>query len=626
MEQNRTKLTVLNLGALLLAGAIGFGVARSAEALSGQIAACFLAVGFLVTLVSYFQMRLVERERLEQLEYDELTKSPSASELFNKDETAALPARHSRAQFEKFFIPGFTTVLMLGEGVAVFFLWRWLGNLLPVPMHRPLFALVIFSLFFLVLFILGRFSVSLARMEKQRFLQPVAAFVLASAYLCAVAALATGLAYFGVEHVDRYIARALVILLGVVAFETLLTLLLEIYRPRVAGRETRLLYASRVIGVLSQPESLFTTAAHALDYQFGFRVSETWFYQFLRRAFVWILAAQLGILLLSTTFIVIETGEQALLERFGRPVDGRGVLSPGLHFKWPWPVDMFHRYRTEQIQNFTIGVVPDPEREKEKTVVWTVSHYKEEYNLLVATRDTTTNNPADPNGAKKSPPVNLLTGSIPVQFQITNLSAWAYHNSEPGPLLERLATREVVRFLVSADMMEIMSSARSAAANTLRERIQAVADERRLGARIVFVGLQDIHPPVAVAEKYEEVVGARQSAEGRVNVAKAYATQTNNLAGALARRTIFNAEAEAARTKAIALARAASFTNQIPAYRAAPSIYQERAYLQTLARNGGNTRKYVIAATNTEDVILFNLEEKYRADLLDVQIPAPKKP
>ena len=622
MEQNRTKLTVLNLGALLLAGAIGFGVARSAGALSGQIAVCFLGVGFLVTLVSFFQMRLVERERLEQLEYEELTQSPSASALFNKDEAAALPARRARAQFEKFFIPGFTTVLMMGEGAAVFFLWRWLGNLLPVPMHRPLFALVIFSLFFLVLFILGRFSVSLARMEKQRFLQPVAAFVLASAYLCAVAALATGLAYFGVEHIDRYIARALIILLGIVAVETLLTLLLEIYRPRMAGRETRLLYASRVIGVLSQPESLFTTAAHALDYQFGFKVSETWFYQFVRRAFVWILAAQLGILLLSTTFIVIETGEQALLERFGRPVDGRAVLDPGLHFKWPWPVDQVHRYRTEQVQTFTIGVVPDPEREKEKTVVWTVSHYKEEYNLLVATRDTST----DTNNTKKSPPVNLLTGSIPVQFQITNLSAWAYRNSEPGPLLERLATREVVRFLVSADMMEIMSSARSAAANTLRERIQAVADERGLGARIVFVGLQDIHPPVAVAEKYEEVVGARQSAEGRVNVARAYATQTNNLAGALARRTIFNAEAEAARTKSIALARAASFTNQIPAYRAAPSIYQERAYLQTLARNGGNTRKYVIAATNTEDVILFNLEEKYRADLLDVQIPAPKKP
>jgi len=140
----------------------------------------------------------------------------------------------------------------------------------------------------------------------------------------------------------------------------------------------------------------------------------------------------------------------------------------------------------------------------------------------------------------------------------------------------------------------------------------------------VFVGLQDLHPPVAVAAQYEKVVGARQAAEAKVNAARAYATQTNALAGSLARRTVLNAEAEATRAKSIALARAASFTNQIPAYRAAPAIYTERAYLQTLARNGANVRKYVIATTNTDNVILFNLEEKYERNLLDVQIPAPK--
>ena len=73
------------------------------------------------------------------------------------------------------------------------------------------------------------------------------------------------------------------------------------------------------------------------------------------------------------------------------------------------------------------------------------------------------------------------------------------------------------------------------------------------------------------------------------------------------------------------LARAASFTNQIPAYRAAPEIYTTRAYLQTLARQGGNVRKYVVATTNTDDVIQFDLTEKYERSLLDVNIPAPKK-
>jgi hypothetical protein len=185
MEQNRTRLTLLNLGALLVVGGVAAFVAGSGPVLSGQVALCFLAIGFLVALVSYFQMRLVERERLERLEYDELTKSPSASALFNKNEGAVRPAQRAREQFERYFVPGFTVALLLGEGVAVVLLWRWLNLATTGAMERPLFAAVIFGLFALILFLLGRFSVTLARIEKQRLLQPVASFVLANAYVSA---------------------------------------------------------------------------------------------------------------------------------------------------------------------------------------------------------------------------------------------------------------------------------------------------------------------------------------------------------------------------------------------------------------------------------------------------------
>ncbi len=620
MESNRTKLTLLNLLALLAACATGLVIAQSSHALTALVAACFAGLGALVALVSYFQMRLIEREKNERLEYDELTKSPTASALFNKEETSGLPAHRSREQFEKYFVPGFTIALFLGCAAGTFLLWRWLAR--PVaPVTHPILALVLFSIIALVLFMLGRFSVTLARMEKQRLLEPVAVAVLSSAYLSALVAVSAGLAYFEIPRADLYIARALVILLGVLAVETLLTLVLEIYRPRVKGQQTRLLYHSRVMSLISQPESLFTTAAHALDYQFGFKVSDTWFFQFLQRAFAWIVLGQLALLVLSTTFVVIETGEQALLERFGKPVASRAILEPGWHFKMPWPIDKVHRYQTERVQTFTVGLEHEEGGKEENTVLWTVSHAKEEFNLLVASRDTSTNTDA----GKKSPPVNLLSVSIPVQFQITNLTAWAYNNTQPDELLEKIATREVVLYLVNADLNELMAGGRGAAAEGLRERMQAAADQRQLGARIIMVGLQDIHPPVSVAAAYEKVVGARQAAEAKINTARAYAITTNALAGSIARRTVLGAEAEATRTKTIALARAASFTNQIPAYRAAPEIYTTRAYLQTLARQAGNVRKYVIATTNTDDVIQFDLTEKYERSLLDVQIPTTKK-
>src|SRR5205823_4015901 len=128
------------------------------------------------------------------------------------------------------------------------------------------------------LFLLGRFSVTIARLGNDRLLRPGASFLLAGAYICFFTALGIAGVKAELLTADLWIARIFCILLGVMAAEELLTLLLEIYRPRVKGQLARPLYDSRVIGLLAQPESLFTTAAQTLDYQFGFKVSETWFF------------------------------------------------------------------------------------------------------------------------------------------------------------------------------------------------------------------------------------------------------------------------------------------------------------------------------------------------------------
>jgi membrane protease subunit HflK len=158
----------------------------------------------------------------------------------------------------------------------------------------------------------------------------------------------------------------------------------------------------------------------------------------------------------------------------------------------------------------------------------------------------------------------------------------------------------------------------------LRRRIQARADELQLGVKILFVGLQDVHPPVQVAKAYEDVVGARQKREARILTAQADAVRTNSLAGSEATRKKRQAEADSQRVQVTSLARAALFTNQIPAFRASPTVYAQRAYLQALAQGGSAARKVILATTNTQNVILMNLEEKVRADLLDLSLPAPK--
>ncbi len=624
MERSVQKNGLINLLVLLGVGVTSLAVARYANSLAGQVTVWFFGIGVLVAAVSWFQMRLEDRERLEKLDLEELAKSRSGSTLFEAREAEVFPAQRSREQFERFFVPAFTVVLFLLQAGGAFWLWRWLSqSTTSAEVRQPTNGALFFFLFALVLFLFGRFSATLARLEGHRLLRPGASHLLCDAFLCLIVTLDMAGVWAGFPKADLYIAHVLCGLLGLLALETLIQLVLEIYRPRVKGKVERPLYESRLVGLLGQPQGLITTAAQALDYQFGFKVSETWFYRFFEKALGWLVLLQVGALMLSTCVVFIDAGEQGLLERFGQPVKGRSPLGPGAHVTWPWPIDKVYRFRTEQVQTFHIGFAEESGQERERYVLWSQGH-RNETNFLVASRLQLAQQVTNEVSGRRTPPVSLLTVSVPVQFQITNLVDWAYINEDAPGLLEDLGTREVVRYLVGADMGELMSSGRGVAAEAIRQRIQTAADEHQLGAQIVSVGLGDLHPPVKVAPDYEKVIAAIQTKQAKILAARADDIRTNALAGAQAVTLTNRASAERLAREMSALAQAALFTNQIPAFEAAPSVYAERSYLQTFNRATANARKYVLLTTNTHDVLQFDLQESVAQSLLNLTVPAPK--
>ncbi len=618
----------MNLLALFATAVAAYGIARFTNSLSGQVAAAFLGLGALVAFVSWFQMRLEERERLEKLELDELARSKGSATLFDGRDAEVFAAQRSRQQFEKFFVPGFTVLLLLLQGAGAFLLWRWLDKLTALPpVKQDLLGLALFGLLALILFLIGRFSATIARLENHRLLRPSASHLLLGAYLCFFCAAAMAGLKSEFPKTDLYVARAFVVVLGLVAIETLAALVFEIYRPRVKGKVGRPLYDSRLVGLLAQPEGLVATAAQTLDYQFGFKVSETWFFLLFRNAVRWVLLLQFGALLVSTSIVFIEPGEQALLERFGKPLAGGAVLGPGAHLKLPWPVDKVYRFSSEQIQSVTVGGDEDKGGHASGVVLWTAGHPHDE-NFLVANRAQPTTEAAAATSGRKAPPVSLITVSIPVQFQITNLTQWVYQHEDSSNLLRQVATREVVRYLASVDVNEIMSSNRLESALILRDQIQRAAAAQTLGAKILFVGLQDLHPPVKVAPEYQKVVAAIQQKQAKILAAEAESIRVTTLAGAQAVSVTNAAEAARINLQVVALARAAAFTNQLPAFNAAPTVYRQRAYLQTFASATAKATKYLILATNTSDVITFDLQRRLDEDYFNKiggAIPPPKK-
>ena len=287
MDQNVKRIGLANWIALLAATAGMLLIARDVNSVAGLMGAALCGLGLCVALVSYCQMSLEGREQLEKLELEELSKSRGAASLFEASGEDTFAARRSREQFERYFIPGLTVMMLALQAALAFFPWQYAGTASGVAAARAPLALALFGLMGLILFLLGKYSSGLARLRQQRLLRPGAAYLLLSAYACWTAAAALAAVYFNFPRADFFVGRAMCVVVALIALETLAGLVLEIYRVRLKGKDSRLLYESRLVGLLGQPEALITTAAHALDYQFGVEEESTsqyhWRQQYLLR-------------------------------------------------------------------------------------------------------------------------------------------------------------------------------------------------------------------------------------------------------------------------------------------------------------------------------------------------------
>jgi len=634
-QQNTKKLGFINALVLLVITIAALFLAGSTVGLAGVV---LLGIGTLIGFFSFIQSHLIDRERIEALEMQELDRTRGNESLFAGAAEDAYPARNARRQFEKWVVPAFSVLVLLGQALGLLLVYSQLGGSTlfgSTQASGSTLQIMFFALFMVVLFMMGKYSVGLARMDGQELLRPGASYMLLGSVVSAAVVLAQAASYFGYPAWDRNITWAVLIVLLVSALENLVTLVLEIYRPRIDDKKARLLYESRLIGLLGQPGGLISTAAQALDYQFGFKVSETWFYKYLEQKLALIIAIQVVVLFLSSSFVVIHANEKATLERFGKRVD---ILYPGFNFKLPWPVDKVYRYKMDEVQSFTLGVVDDnhkegeqEEEQKTKVLLWTQQHNhgsaetpEQNFNMIVASDD------AIAGSASESVPVNLLTVSIPVQFRINNLTNWIERTENTGKLLQSLAMREVTQFLIGVDIDQLMGPDRAAAQDTLKKRIDAQAKKHNLGAEVMFVGLQDIHPPVGqneqskstggVAENYEKVIVAQLNAETNRLRALFYSAAKVPQAQATAAEILAKARSESTNKVAIAQAEAKRFANQVAAYENAPSVYKTRMKLESFQAATKGSRKYILSDPANRDVINLELQDQLRSDLLDVTV------
>ncbi len=630
--------------------------------------------------VQFHQRALAERAKLD---ISQLARDRQTSALFQaKGEGATLLAAAQRRVriLEKWFIPIFSGLIAACQIALGLYL---LNSVLPaqdVQTRQPLVCAVSMIAVAFVSFVISRYATGMSAEPAWKPLRAGGSFLLAIALTCFALAVGLALAQFQFFHVVNAISYLVPVMLIVLGVETAFNVVLDIYRPRLKGQYSRAAFDSRLLGIINEPGGIFRSAASAIDYQFGFKVSQTWFYKLLERAITPLVLFGALALYLMSSFVVVGPNEEAIIEHFGNPLDAAGntrLVGPGLTLKWPWPIDIAYKHPTKRVIEIYIGYVPktDPDTGRiihEKELLWGKTHYQEEYPLIVASPYT--GQAADERGV----PVSIVNANIPVQYRIKDLYSFVYGHSNPQKCLEAICYNELARFGAGATIEvdteddlrnSLLGAGTDMAKEVLTRNIQKAADAAGLGVEIVFLGFQGIHPPVAVAADYQEVMGAVQEKQtyilkaqterntilsslvGSVRDANAlYALATryqkaeaenrpedvNRLGVELdaafkaAAGEIFKElqDAESYAVKKVTDAKAAGerFAGQLQAYRAAPEIYIQDQRLKVMEQTYKGIRKFVLVQDpNDQQVVIFDVEETLESDIYKMGIPGVEK-
>jgi Cu+-exporting ATPase len=264
--------------------------------------------------------------------------------------------------------------------------------------------------------------------------------------------------------------------------------------------------------------------------------------------------------------------EVGMLQRFGRY---QGLLSPGLHFRWPYPVETVKTVARDRVRSLDIGFRPtsvvaaDPVR-------WESSHGRA-------------------NGDESPDEALLLTGdggyvevSATLQFSIDAddpdlIRRYVFEVDDIENALRPLAEAAVREVVSHRPLLDLLREGRRDAEIEAAKLLDARLKTYRFGIAVRNVAFQDIHPPLAVVDAYRDVSRATSDRQRRVNEANAYRDKTLAEAKGKAASTMESALSDQSRRLAAAAGRAEAFSALQLARQNNPILTDFRLYWEQVA-------------------------------------------
>ncbi len=263
------------------------------------------------------------------------------------------------------------------------------------------------------------------------------------------------------------------------------------------------------------------------------------------------LALALAVMYLLSGIYVVQAGEVGILRRFGKFVPAQ--VSPGLHYRIPWPVD--------EVTRVPVGV--------QRAEV--------------------------PRSLMLAGDQNLVNVAATVHYQVRDAADSVFNVGQP-PALVRSAAEASLRLTVGLRPVDdLLTTDKARIEQETRQQLQSRLDTSRSGLEVVAVQLTEASPPQEVVSAFLDVASAREDRATYINEALAYQNEILPKARGEAEKLLRQAEGYKAEKTANATGEAGRFASRLAEYKNAPAVTRVRLYLEAVERVLPNVQKFLLS-------------------------------
>ncbi|MGA1875051.1 MAG: FtsH protease activity modulator HflK [bacterium] len=295
-----------------------------------------------------------------------------------------------------------------------------------------------------------------------------------------------------------------------------------------------------------------------------------------------------GVSYLLSGFYLISADEVGVKRRFGEVVNAR--VNPGLHYRLPYPVEKVDRLKAQEKKRISVGF---------------------EF------ADQATGRASIPTqGEFFTGDNNIMKMEMVLQYSILEPVTFLFSAREPSGLIRNFAKSSLTRTVARMEVDEVFKgSGKLAIQNAVLEETQRQLNSLMGGKRWVqlsSINLQNVFPPLEVADAFKDVIAARQDRDRYINEAEGYRHENIPKARGEAEKLLHEAEAYKAEKVNVALGEAQRFSDMYREFKENKKATSYRLFLESMEKTMPKVQKVVLGKDSEKkplDLKIINLEE-----------------